>query len=57
MNDWQRYGVHSLEQARANFETPHNIGLLHEYSATATLDVDDEPLAREAFEAVGLFET
>jgi hypothetical protein len=54
LNDWQRYGVHSLEQARANFKTPHNIGLLHEYSATTTLDVDDEPLAREAFEAVGL---
>jgi uncharacterized membrane protein len=52
--DWQNNGIDTLEQARTIFKGSHNIGLLHQHSETATLDIDDEPLAREAFEAMGL---
>jgi hypothetical protein len=54
INEWQKHGVDSLEQARAVFKIPHNMGLLHGESGTCCLDIDDESAAHEVFEAIGL---
>jgi hypothetical protein len=51
---WQENTVTDPEEARRLWATPHNIGLEHGYSHTATLDIDSAEDAALAFEYVGL---
>lgn len=52
--DWQKNPVTTLEHARAVWAHGGGVGVHHDYSRSAVLDVDEEAGAKQAFAAVGL---